>query len=101
MHVGGGQLPCTTKNKTTANILSNDDHSLCFLFYWSMFYWYVYLVRRQKAEHALGHHLADMEQQRAHLVLESIRFSMLEGGTEFSALGSCTNSAYPNLRREC
>ncbi|TNN63687.1 hypothetical protein EYF80_026105 [Liparis tanakae] len=54
---------------------------------------------RQKAEHPLGHDLADFEQQRPHLVLEGIRFSMLEGGTEFSALGSFTNSAHPNLRR--
>lgn len=59
-----------------------------------------YLIRWQKAEHALGHDLADMQQQRPHLILEGIRFSVLESSAQFSAMGSRTNSAHPNLRRE-
>lgn len=61
----------------------------------------VYLIRRQKAEHTLGHGLADVEQQFTHLILEDIRFSMLEGGAQFSVLWSCTNSAHPNLQIGC
>lgn len=59
----------------------------------------VYLVGRQKAEHTLGHDLADVEQQRAHLVLKDVRFSVLEGSQQLPALGSFTNSAHPHLRR--
>lgn len=58
---------------------------------------HAYLVWWQKAEHTLGHDLADMEQQITHLVLEGECFSMLEGGAEFMAFGSGTNSAHPDL----
>lgn len=60
----------------------------------------IYLIRWQKAEHTLGHDLADVEQQRTHLVLKGKCFGMLKGGTEFFAAGSSTNSADPHLKKK-
>lgn len=60
----------------------------------------IYLVRWQKAEHTLGHDLADVEQQCAHLVLEGKCFCVLEGSAELSAGWSSTNSPHPHLEKK-
>lgn len=61
---------------------------------------FIYLVRGQKAEHTLGHDLADVEQQCAHLVLEGKCFGVLEGSTEFSARRSSANCPHPYLEKK-
>lgn len=61
--------------------------------------WVIYLVRWQKAEHTLGHDLADVEQQCAHLILEGKCFGVLEGSTKFSARRSNANSPHPYLQK--
>ena len=59
-----------------------------------------YLIGRQEAEHSLGHGVADVEQQAAHLVLEGEGLCVLEGGQELLALWPRANGTNPHLECE-